>query len=124
MRRFSAVLMMLVSLQVSAERPNVLLIYVDDLGLGDTAVYGHPIVETPNIDRLAEQGVRFTHFYAPSALCSPSRAGLLTGRIPYRTGIKSWIPDGSSVSLDRSEITIAELLKDVGYRTAVIGNGT
>ena len=121
MRRFSAVLLMLVSLHVSAERPNVLLIYVDDLGLGDTAVYGHPIVETPNIDRLAEQGVRFTHFYAPSALCSPSRAGLLTGRIPYRTGIKSWIPDGSSVSLDRSEITIAELLKDVGYRTAVIG---
>ena len=69
--------------------PNILIIYVDDLGYGDTAVYGHPIVKTPNIDRLAGEGVRFTQFYAPSALCSPSRAGLLTGRTPYRTGVES-----------------------------------
>ena len=101
--------------------PNILIIYVDDLGYGDTAVYGHPLVKTPNIDQLAKEGVRFTQFYAPSALCSPSRAGLLTGRTPYRTGVKSWIPDNSDVSLARDEFTIAQLVKPLGYRTAVIG---
>lgn len=104
-----------------ASQPNILLIYVDDLGYGDTAVYGHPVVETPNIDQLAAEGVRFTQFYAPSALCSPSRAGVLTGRTPYRTGIESWIPDNSDVALNRDEVTLAAMLKDVGYRTAVIG---
>ena len=101
--------------------PNILIIYVDDLGFGDTAVYGNPIVETPNIDKLAEEGVRFTQFYAASALCSPSRAGLLTGRTPYRTGVKSWIPDNSDISLSREEFTIAQLVKKRGYQTAVIG---
>jgi arylsulfatase A-like enzyme len=102
-------------------KPNILVIYVDDLGYGDTAVYGHPVVQTPNIDRLASEGVRFTQFYAPSALCSPSRAGLLTGRTPYRTGIQSWIPDDSEVSLNQDEYTLAQMAKDNGYRTAVIG---
>ena len=101
--------------------PNILIIYVDDLGYGDTAVYGHSVVKTPNIDRLAEEGIRFTQFYAPSALCSPSRAGLLTGRTPYRTGVESWIPDNSDVYLARDEFTIAQLVKPLGYRTAVIG---
>lgn len=104
-----------------AASPNILIIYVDDLGYGDSAVYGHPVVKTPNIDRLAEEGIRFTQFYAPSALCSPSRAGLLTGRTPYRTGVKSWIPDDSDISLERDEFTIAQLVKPLGYRTAVIG---
>lgn len=113
-------LLTLVTPSLSA-KPNILVIYVDDLGYGDTSVYGHPVVATPNIDRLAEEGVRFTQFYAPSALCSPSRAGLLTGRTPYRTGIQSWIPDNSDVSLNRDEYTIAQLAKDNGYRTAVIG---
>lgn len=101
--------------------PNVLLVYVDDLGYGDTGAYGHAIVDTPHIDRLAREGVRFSQFYAPSALCSPSRAGLLTGRTPYRTGVESWIPDNSQVSLGRNEVTLAELAKQRGYRTAVIG---
>jgi arylsulfatase A-like enzyme len=105
----------------AAPKPNVLIIYVDDLGYGDTAVYGHPIVKTPNIDSLAAEGIRFTQFYAPSALCSPSRAGLLTGRTPYRTGVESWIPDGNEISLGENEITIAQVLKKEGYRTAVIG---
>lgn len=103
------------------ERHNVLVIYVDDLGYGDTGVYGHSIVKTPHIDRLAAEGLRFTQFYAPSALCSPSRAGLLTGRTPYRTGVESWIPDDSSVALGANETTIADLAKKRGYRTAVIG---
>jgi arylsulfatase A-like enzyme len=115
------ILFLLISAESLAERPNILLIYVDDLGYGDTAVYGHPVVETPNIDRLAADGVRFTQFYAASALCSPSRAGLLTGRTPYRTGIQSWIPDESDVALGRDEVTIAQLVKPLGYRTAVIG---
>ena len=104
-----------------ADRPNILLIYVDDLGYGDTGTYGHPVVKTPNIDQLANEGVRFTQFYAPSALCSPSRAGLLTGRTPYRTGVESWIPDNSQIALGRDEFTIADLVKSAGYRTAVVG---
>ena len=101
--------------------PNILIVYVDDLGYGDTATYGHPVVETPHINRLAEEGLKFTQFYAPSALCSPSRAGLLTGRTPYRTGVRDWIPPESAVTLGANEFTIADLAKARGYRTAVIG---
>ncbi|MFK7830699.1 MAG: sulfatase [Congregibacter sp.] len=105
----------------AGERPNVLIVYVDDLGYGDTSAYGHAIAQTPHIDRLASEGARFTQFYAPSALCSPSRAGLLTGRTPYRTGVESWIPDESDVSLGYNEVTLADLAKQRGYRTAIIG---
>jgi arylsulfatase A-like enzyme len=105
----------------SAEQPNILLIYVDDLGFGDLGSYGHPVLQTPNIDALAAQGLRLTNYYAPSALCSPSRAGLLTGRHPYRTGIESWIPQDSGIYLRDEEITLAEVLKAAGYDTAHIG---
>lgn len=84
-------------------RSNLLLIYVDDLGYGDLGSYGHPVLQTPNLDRLAEQGVRLTNYYTPSALCSPSRAALLTGRHPYRTGIQSWIPAGTGIYLSDRE---------------------
>ena len=104
-----------------AGRPNILLIYVDDLGFGDLASYGHPVIETPNLDRLAADGMRLTGYYAPSALCSPSRAALLTGRHPYRSGIKSWIPEDSGIYLRSDEITLAELLREAGYATALIG---
>jgi len=102
-------------------RPNILLIYVDDLGYGDLGSFGHPVILTPNIDRLAQEGMTLTNYYAPSALCSPSRAGLLTGRIPYRTGIKSWIPEGTNIFLHGEEITLAEVLKSAGYSTAIVG---
>lgn len=102
-------------------RPNVLFIYVDDLGYGDLGSYGHPVLETPNLDRLASEGVRLTNYYAPSALCSPSRGGVLTGRMPYRLGIKSWIPEGTGVYLKAQEVTLAELLKGQGYATALVG---
>ncbi len=101
--------------------PNVLLIYTDDLGYGDLGCYGHPVIETPNIDQLAQDGLRFTQHYAPSALCSPSRAALLTGRTPYRTGVESWIPEDTGIYLHKQETTIAELLKEKGYATAIIG---
>jgi len=100
---------------------NVVLINADDLGYGDLHCYGHAVIDTPNIDRFAAEGMRFTQFYAPSALCSPSRAALLTGRTPYRTGIKSWIPDGSGIYLHKQEVTLATLLKRAGYATALIG---
>jgi arylsulfatase A-like enzyme len=106
---------------LAKELPNIVLIYTDDLGYGDLGSYGHPVIQTPHIDKLAKEGIKLTNYYAPSALCSPSRAGLLTGRTPYRTGIKSWIPENSGVYLHDSEITLAELLKGRGYRTALIG---
>ena len=81
---------------LAATQPNILLIYVDDLGYGDLGSYGHPVLQTPNLDALAADGLKLTSYYAPSALCSPSRAGLLTGRHPYRTGIRSWIPEDSA----------------------------
>lgn len=102
-------------------KPNVVIILADDLGYGDLGVYGHPIVKTPNIDKLAQEGVRFSQYYAPAPLCSPSRAGLLTGRTPFRTGIRSWIPTNKNIALGRNEKTIASYLKDQGYDTAMMG---
>ena len=67
------------------ERPDIVVIYVDDLGYGDLGSYGHHTIRTPHLDRLASEGVRLTDYYAPAPLCSPSRAGLLTGRTPFRT---------------------------------------
>ena len=105
----------------SSTQPNILLIYVDDLGYGDLGSYGHPVIKTPHLDKLASDGLRLTNYYAPSALCSPSRAAVLTGRTPYRTGIKSWIPENTGIFLRKNETTLAELLKLQGYETALIG---
>ncbi|RLA33077.1 MAG: arylsulfatase [Gammaproteobacteria bacterium] len=114
-------LLLLVSAVQAAPQPNILLIYVDDLGFGDLGSYGHPVLQTPNIDALAADGLKLTSYYAPSAICSPSRAALLTGRLPYRTGIKSWIPHDSGIYLRDEEVTLAEVLKAAGYGTAHIG---
>src|SRR5437773_2542086 len=76
----------------SSQRPNFLIILCDDLGYGDLGCYGHPTIQTPNLDGLAAQGLRLTDCYAAAPVCSPSRAGLLTGRTPSRIGIYSWIP--------------------------------
>lgn len=114
-------LLLFASVAVSAQPPNIVFIYVDDLGYGDLGSFGHPVIKTPNLDALAKDGMRLTNYYAPSALCSPSRAGVLTGRTPYRTGIKSWIPENTDIYLHSDEITLAELLKTAGYATALIG---
>ncbi|MFT6286565.1 MAG: arylsulfatase A-like enzyme [Alcanivorax sp.] len=117
-----ALLLSVISVQShSRTQPNILLIYVDDLGYGDLGSYGHPIIKTPHLDKLASDGLRLTNYYAPSALCSPSRAAVLTGRTPYRTGIKSWIPENSNIFLRKNETTLAELFKSQGYETALIG---
>lgn len=99
--------------------PNIVLIYADDLGYGDLGCYGSSIA-TPNLDRMASEGVRFTDFYSPNPVCSPSRAGLLTGRYPVRTGV----PDvlfPNQAGLPDSETTLAQVLKAREYRTTCIG---
>jgi arylsulfatase A-like enzyme len=101
--------------------PNVVLIVADDLGYGDLGSYGHPVIKTPALDRLASEGIRLTSYYAASPLCSPSRASLLTGRVHLRSGIASWIPPDSDVQLGPRELTLATLLKRRGYRTAMFG---
>jgi arylsulfatase A len=104
-----------------ADVPNVLIMLCDDLGYGDLSSYGHPTIKTPNLDALAEQGWRLTDCYAASPVCSPSRAGLLTGRTPTRTGVYNWIPAGSVMHLPADEITIAHRLRAAGYDTAMVG---
>lgn len=104
-----------------AAKPNILIILCDDLGYGDLRCYGHPAIKTPNLDKLASRGMRFTQCYAAAPVCSPSRAGILTGRIPSRMGVYTWIAENNPMQLRREEITLAALLKRAGYRTAQIG---
>ncbi len=101
--------------------PNIVVLLCDDLGYGDLHCFANPNIRSPNLDQLAKEGVRFTHCYAASAVCSPSRAGLLTGRNPNRLGIRDWIPAGSGIYLRPGEVTIAQLLKSAGYRTCHAG---
>jgi arylsulfatase A-like enzyme len=100
---------------------NVVLIFCDDLGYADVGCYGARGYKTPNIDRLARQGMRFTDFYVAQAVCSASRAALLTGCYPNRIGIKGALNPQAKVGLHSNEVTIAELLKQRGYATAIHG---
>ena len=102
-------------------QPNVVLMLADDLGAGDLGCYGSPETSTPNLDRLAATGMRFTDFYAASGVCSPSRAATLTGRFSVRAGVYSWIAPQHKMRLRRDEYTIAEALQSSGYATAHIG---
>jgi len=103
------------------QRPNVVVLLADDLGYQDIGCYGGP-VKTPTLDSLAAKGTRFADFYSGCAVCSPSRATLLTGRHHIRTGVYNWIHDASQNShLLEREITLAEILKDAGYETAHVG---
>ena len=110
---------------VKTSAPNFIIIFADDLGYGDLGVYGHPTINTPHLDRMAFEGQKWTNFYASANICTPSRAGLLTGRFAVRSGMASdrrgvLFPD-SDGGLPATEITIAELLKEKGYATAAIG---
>ena len=103
------------------QRPNVVLIVSDDLGYADIGVYGSRDIPTPNIDRIAREGVRFTDAYVSGPYCSPSRAGLMTGRYPQRFGYE-FNPDGSpEYGLPLTETTMAERLRAAGYRTVLLG---
>jgi uncharacterized sulfatase len=137
------------AVQPDAPKPNIILILCDDLGYGDLGCYGNGVIRTTNIDRLAGEGVRFTSFYASNSVCTPSRAGLLTGRYSQRSGM-SWIllpeneparhrasknfgqmlgamgfvdlgPNAGTTGISQSEITLAEALKMGGYRTGMVG---
>jgi arylsulfatase len=108
------------ALRSQHRRPNVILIYADDLGYGDLGCYGGPL-STPNLDRIAAEGARFTQFYSASPVCSPSRAALLTGRYPTRVDVPLVLGPGAAAGLAEDEVTIAQLLKAAGYRTACIG---
>lgn len=105
----------------AAEKTNFVVLLCDDLGYGDLSCFAHPDVHSPNLDKLAKDGVKLTHCYSASPVCSPSRAGLMTGRNPNRLGIRDWIPANSGVYLRSEEITIAQLLKNAGYRTCHAG---
>jgi arylsulfatase A-like enzyme len=109
------------SAAAQAPRPNVVLILADDLGYGDLGSYGNTAIATPSLDRLAREGVRFTQFYAAANTCSPSRAALLTGRYPPRSGVNAVLFHDTPEGLPHGELTIAELLRDAGYRTAMVG---
>ncbi len=109
-----------------SRRPNIIFILTDDMGYGDPGCYGQRTLRTPHIDEMAALGIRFTTFYAGSPVCAPSRASLMTGRDPghsrvrgnYETGPFGF---GGELELRPSDVTIAEILKKAGYRTAMIG---
>jgi arylsulfatase A-like enzyme len=102
-------------------KPNILLILADDMGYGDLGCFGNSAVRTPNLDHLAEQGLRFTQQYAGSPVCAPSRASLLTGRYPHRTGAIDTFEGRGLDRLSLDEITLADVLKGQGYATGLIG---
>ena len=106
-------------------RFNFVIVFADDLGYGDLSTFGHPTIRTPHLDQMAQEGQKWTNFYVAASVCTPSRAGLLTGRLPVRSGMCS---DSSRVlfpnsvhGLPASEVTLAEQLKSVGYATACVG---
>src|SRR6187549_1418684 len=107
--------------QSQSNRPNIILIMADDLGYGDIGAFGATDIRTPNIDRLASNGLKLTSFYSTSPVCSPTRAGLLTGRFPRRMGIDQVFFPESFTGIPAEEVTLAEALKGNGYTTGIIG---
>lgn len=127
---FPLLLALLLALPALAkDRPNLVVVLCDDLGYGDLQCYGHPHIQTPNLDQLASEGIRLTHCYSAAPVCSPSRVGLLTGRSPNRAGVYDWIPPAGRPSANRrelvhmrkSEVTLSQVLKRAGYQTCMAG---
>src|SRR5436190_10525626 len=105
------------AVQPAPSRPNIILIQADDLGYGDLSAYGQANFQTPSLDRLAADGIRFTHYYAGSTVCAPSRTALMTG---LHTG-HAWIRGNGEFPLREEDTTVAMALREAGYRTAVVG---
>jgi arylsulfatase len=124
MRRILALLCLLAALAVSAAQPsppNIVLIFCDDLGYADVGCFGAKGWKTPNIDRLAREGIRFTQFYVAQPVCSASRAALMTGCYPSRVGIQGALGPNSKIGINSGEMTLAEVVKQRGYATAIFG---
>ena len=112
-------------IRAAADKPNIIVIFADDMGYGDMSCNGNPTIKTPNLDRMAAEGQKWTNFYVAAPVCTPSRAGLMTGRLPIRSGMCSskrrvLFPD-SKGGIPASELTMAEALKDLGYKTGMVG---
>ena len=105
----------------SDKKPNFIIFFSDDTGWGDLGANGVAPSETPNLDKLAAGGLRFTDFHAGASVCTPSRAALMTGRLGARTGVTHNFGVGSLMGLDLAERTIADVMKTVGYDTKMIG---
>lgn len=110
-----------VNAKKQGQKPNFIQILTDDQGWGDLGSFGHNFIKTPHIDQLAKEGIKFTHCYSADAVCSPSRAAILTGRTPYRNGVYRWIPAKHFCYLQPSEITLPQVLRENGYQTAHFG---
>ena len=104
-----------------AKQPNIVVFLADDMGWGDSSTYGNKIIKTPNLDKLAAQGMKFTQGYSACGVCSPSRSAILTGRTPYRNGVWRHLSGNHEAHLRTSEITYPELLKGIGYQTCHVG---
>jgi arylsulfatase A len=127
-RIFSVALILVLAGQSAAEaqrknskRPNIIIIFADDLGYGDLSCYGHPLIRTPNLDQMAGEGIQLNSFYVAASSCTPSRAALLTGRYPLRSGLPHVIFPEEEKGIPASEITMAEALKVQGYKTMCVG---
>ena len=105
----------------SQKRPNVVLIYVDDLGYGDLSCYGATKISTPNIDKLAKQGIRFTNAHATSATCTPSRYALMTGIYPWRKEGTGILPGDAALIIPTDKTTLPSLFQKAGYQTGIVG---
>ena len=103
------------------QKPNIVIIFCDDLGYGDLSSYGHPTIKTPHLDRMVTEGMKFTNFYSGSPACTASRYALLTGRYPIRSGFGWVLIPSSPRGMHPMELTLAEGLKDAGYATAMFG---
>jgi len=102
-------------------KPNIIVIYLDDLGYGDLSAYGATEISTPNMDKLANEGVRFTNGYASSATCTPSRYALLTGMYPWRNKDAKILPGTAPLLIDTAQLTLPKMLKEQGYYTGIVG---
>lgn len=105
------------------DKPNILVIVTDDMGYGDLGVTGNKKIKTPHLDRIAQGGALFNHFYSPAQVCSPTRAAMMTGRMPHRHGIYSFIggSSGNLTHLPQTETTLPQLMRKAGYQTAIVG---
>lgn len=118
--RLATILLSITAVASAGKRPNVVIIYGDDVGYGDVGAYGSKLIPTPNIDKLAEQGLMFTDGHCSAATCTPSRFSMLTGEHAFRSGVRILAPN-APLSISTSTLTLPKLFKQAGYNTAVVG---